>query len=65
MSKTDLQQYSATDVTNARTKGQIVGWAQGAGTVLTFGLVWSLVGWIPTLVLVGGVVFVGYKLSGK
>lgn len=65
MTKTDLQLYSATDVTNARTKGQIVGWAQGAGTVITIGVVLSLVGWIPTLVIVGGVAFVGYKLFGK
>lgn len=65
MTKTDLQLYSAKDMSNARTKGQIVGWAQGAGTVITIGVVLSLVGWIPTLLLVGGVAFVGYKLSGK
>lgn len=65
MTKTDLQLYSATDVSNARTKGQIVGWAQGAGTVITIGVVLSLVGWIPTIVILGGVAFVGYKLIGK
>ena len=35
------------EIENARTKGQIVGWAQGAGAVLVFGLVLNFLGWSP------------------
>jgi len=38
MANTDLQLYTSTDIENARTKGQVVGWVQGAGTLFVLGL---------------------------
>jgi len=38
-----------------------VGWAQGAGAVVVLGLVFSVVGWIPTILVVGGVAYLLYK----
>lgn len=61
MTKSDLQKYSKTELENARTKGQVVGWVQGAGAVVALGLVFSVVGWIPTILVVGGVGYLLYK----
>jgi MFS superfamily sulfate permease-like transporter len=61
----DLQLYSKTDLENARTKGQVIGWAQGAGTLLLFMLGMSVIGWIPMLIVIGILVFLGAKLLGK
>jgi hypothetical protein len=65
MTKSDLQLYSAGDVENARTKGQLVGWIQGAGAMLLLGLVLSIVGWIPTLAVGALVVVLLVKLLRK
>jgi hypothetical protein len=65
MANTDLQLYTATDIENARTKGQVVGWVQGAGTLFVLGLVLKVVGWIPALLIVGGVVWLGSKVLGR
>lgn len=65
MTKTDLQLYSSTDIENARTKGQVTGWVQGAGTLILAGLLLKVVGWIPAFLILGGVVWLGYKVFGK
>ena len=65
MPKGELQQYSNTDLVNARTKGQVVGWLQGAGAVLVGSIVLHALGWIPTLLVVGVVGFIAYKLLRK
>ncbi|MBK7906495.1 MAG: hypothetical protein IPJ78_08015 [Gemmatimonadetes bacterium] len=54
MTKTDLQLYTRTDLENAATKGQVIGWVQGAGGLLVLGVVLKFVGLVPLLV-VGGV----------
>jgi|JI10StandDraft_1071094.scaffolds.fasta_scaffold310694_1 hypothetical protein len=54
MTKTDLQLYTRTDLENAETKGQVIGWVQGAGGLLVLGVVLKFVGLVPLLV-VGGV----------
>lgn len=56
--------YSKSDLETARTKGQVMGWVQGAGAVLAVGVVLKLLGWIPTLLVVGAVVYVLYRLLG-
>ncbi|MCA9738770.1 MAG: hypothetical protein R3E98_17535 [Gemmatimonadota bacterium] len=56
--------YSKSDLETARTKGQVMGWVQGAGAVLAVGVVLKLLGWIPTLLVVGGVVYLLYRLLG-
>ncbi len=50
------------ELENARTKGQIVGWVQGAGAVLVFGLVLNFLGWIP-LIAIGGIgAYLAYRV---
>ena len=58
--------YTDTDVSNARTKGQLIGWVQGA--VVTFAGLWvlKLVGWIPMIIIIGVVGLLAAKvLFGK
>jgi len=52
------------ELENARTKGQVIGWIQGAGAVLALGLVIKFLGWIPTIVVGGAVIYLGYRLLG-
>ena len=62
----ELTRPTSTELENARTKGQVIGWVQGAGGVILFGLVLRLVGWIPLLALAGIVGYIGYRMvSGK
>lgn len=56
------QIYTKKDLQNAETKGQIVGWLQGGAVVVGGWLVVGLIGWIPTILALGGVGYVGYKL---
>jgi hypothetical protein len=60
-------QHSLTPVTEqklqtARTKGQVIGFAQGVGATLLVGVVLKFLGWIPFLVVGGAVAYLGYKL---
>jgi hypothetical protein len=54
--------HSPTEVQNARTKGQVIGWIQGAGVTIATIWVLKLVGWIPALLVIGALGFVGFKL---
>ncbi len=65
MTKSELQPYSKSDLENARTKGQIVGWLQGAGAVVVAGVVFSVLGWVPTLLAVGAGGYLLYRLFFK
>ena len=65
MTGTELKLYSKEELALARTKGQMVGWAQGAGSLIVLGLVLKLVGWIPALLLFAVVGWLLYKLLGK
>ena len=47
-----------------RRKGQVVGWAQGAAATFILMLLLKLVGWIPALLVLGVIGFLGYKLFG-
>ena len=50
----------------ARTKGQVIGWIQGAAAMFVFGVVLKFIGWIPLIAVAGLGLFIGYKLlSGK
>jgi hypothetical protein len=57
--------YTENDLARARGKGKLVGWLQGAGAVIVAGMVLSLLGWIPTIVVVGGVGYLAYKLLSR
>jgi hypothetical protein len=48
-----LTVYTQRDLENARTKGQLIGWVQGAGAVVVLGLALKLLGWIPLVAVVG------------
>ena len=54
--------YTDRDITRARRRGKAVGWLQGGTAVLLFGIGYNLIGWIPTLLVLGLVGFVVYKL---
>ncbi len=54
--------YTKKDLQNAETKGQIVGWLQGGAVVVGGWLVVGLIGWIPTVLALGGIGYVGYRL---
>jgi hypothetical protein len=63
MSGSDLvPRYTKTDLENARTRGQLVGWLQGAGVTFALLLVVGLIGWIPAVVVGIGAAALVYKL---
>lgn len=57
--------YTEKEVERAKRSSKIVGWIQGAGVVLGGAIVWNMLGWIPTVLVVGAVGYVGYKLLSR
>jgi len=63
MAKTELPDlYTKKDVDNARTKGELVGWIKGGAVGVTGMLLLGVIGWIPTVAVIGVGGFVVYKL---
>lgn len=63
MVKVDLPDlYSKKDVDRARTKGELVGWIKGGVVGMVGMLLLGVIGWIPTLAVIGVGGFVLYKL---
>jgi len=63
MAKTDLPDlYTKQDVDNARTKGELVGWIKAGAVGVTGMLLLGVIGWIPTVAVIGVGGFVVYKL---
>jgi len=63
MVKIDLPDlYTHKDVESARTKGELVGWVKGTALGVGGMLLLGVIGWIPTLAVVGVGGFVLYKL---
>ena len=62
MNRLPSKVYSQTDVENARTKGQLIGWFQAAAVLVGGWFVLGLIGWIPTLIVVAVVGVIGVKL---
>jgi hypothetical protein len=63
MVKVDLPDlYTQKDVESARTKGELVGWVKGTALGVGGMLLLGVIGWIPTLAVVGVGGFVLYKL---
>ena len=54
--------YTDKEVARAKSTAQVVGFAQGVGAVIVAGIAWNLLGWIPVLLVVGGVAWVLYRL---
>lgn len=57
--------YTETELQNARTKGQVVGWVQGGLGMLAGLMVLRIVGWIPALIVVGIIGFLVVKALGS
>ena len=57
-SKYETAVYTREQLENARTKGQLIGWAQGAVSVGILLFLLNFLGWIP-LLFVGGLVGFG------
>lgn len=53
--------YTQEQLENARTKGQFIGWVQGAASVGILLFLLQFLGWIPLLLIAGLVAFGGYK----
>jgi hypothetical protein len=54
--------YTDKEVTRAKNTAQVVGFAQGAGAVIVAGLALKMLGWIPVLLVLGGVAWVLYRV---
>jgi len=54
--------YTEQDIEKAKRNSRYLGWVQGGGAVILGGMVLNLLGWIPTLLVVGGVGYLGYKI---
>jgi hypothetical protein len=57
--------YTRTDLENARTKGQLVGWVQAGAVVVGGVLLLKAIGWIPVVLMVGAAAFIGYKVLSR
>jgi MFS superfamily sulfate permease-like transporter len=57
-----VPRYTKTDLENARTKGQLLGWLQGAGVTFALMFVIGLIGWIPGILVGAVLAFILVKL---
>jgi hypothetical protein len=55
-----VPRYTQTDLDNARTKGQIIGWLQGGGATFMLMFVIGLIGVVPGLLVAAGFAIVLY-----
>ncbi|MEM6648585.1 MAG: hypothetical protein AAF730_20265 [Bacteroidota bacterium] len=53
--------YSQRDLEQAKQRSKSIGWVQGGAVVFAAMLGFQLLGWIPLLLLLAGVGYVGYK----
>jgi hypothetical protein len=63
MAKSDLPDvYTKKDVDNAHTKGELVGWIKGGVVGVVGMLLLGVIGWIPTVAVIGVGGFAVYKV---
>ncbi|GAB5517858.1 MAG: hypothetical protein RhofKO_01090 [Rhodothermales bacterium] len=53
--------YSQRDLEKAKQKSKSLGWVQGGAVVFVAMMAFQFLGWIPLLLILGAVGFVGYK----
>lgn len=53
--------FTSEQLENARTKGQVIGWVQGAASVGVLLFLLQFLGWIPLILISGLLGFGGYK----
>lgn len=58
----ELTLYTERDLERARNRGRAAGWLQGAALVIAGGFVLKLIGWIPTVLVLGVVGYLLYRL---
>ncbi len=61
-SKYETAVYTQEQLESARTKGQFIGWVQGAASVGVLLFLLQFLGWIPLLLIAGVVGFGAFKL---
>ena len=59
-----IQLYTEQDLARARRKGKVLGWIQGGAAVILGGLALQLLGWVPTVLALGVVGYILYRLLG-
>jgi hypothetical protein len=57
--------YTEKDLERARTKGQLLGWMQGAAVGVTGMILLGFIGWLPTIAVAGIGGFALYKLLAR
>lgn len=55
--------FEKQQIKSARIKGQVRGWAQGAGATLIVFLLLKLFGWIPAVLLMAAIVVAGWGIT--
>ena len=55
--------FTKQQVKSARVKGQVKGWAQGAGATLVVMMLLKFFGWVPALLLLVAIVIAGFGLA--
>ena len=60
-----VKQYTENDLEKARSRGKFVGWLQGGAAVVGAGILLNLLGWIPAVLVLGGVIYVLYRILAK
>ena len=53
--------YTREHLENARTKGQLIGWVQGAASIGALIMLLNFIGWIPLILISTVLGFAGYK----
>ena len=61
----ELTLYTERDLERARRRGRAAGWLQGAALVIAGGFVLKLLGWIPSVLVLGVVGYLLYRLFGR
>ncbi len=56
-----VKHYTETDVALARQKGKVIGWLQAGAVMIAGSMILNVLGWIPTVLVVGAVGWGGYK----
>jgi len=63
MAKIDLPDlYTKKDVDRARTKGEVIGWIKGGVAGVAGVMLLGVIGWLPTIAVMGVGGFVLYKV---
>ena len=66
-SKYETSIFTQKQLDNARVRGQVKGWVQGAVSTFLFLLLLKFLGWIPAILILGLIGYMGYRIfsAGK